>query len=420
MIVHKFGGAAVKDANGVINLSEILKDRQEHKVVVVSAFGKTTNNLEKLTYYIYNRNEEKFKEKLKTIRDYHYNIMYGLFSENNDIFITIDQIFKLLESSFRVDYQSYDYLYDQVVSLGEIISTKVVHAYLEQKGMPYDWMDIREFLKTDETYREANVDWSKSEKLINEGFDYSVKSIVTQGFIAGSKKGNSTTTTLGREGSDYTAAILGNILNSEQVITWKDVPGILNADPRYFDNAEKLKEISYQEAIELTYYGAKIIHPKTIKPLIIKDIPLYVKSFLYPGSEGTLISQFASFDEGIPVFIMKEMQMLISVQPRDFSFIFEEQLSKIYQKFAEHRVKVNLMQNSAITFTVSVDTENPRISELLEDLRNDFKVLYNKGLALITIRHYTEQAVNDLLNNRKVLIEQRSRHTAQFIIEDQK
>jgi len=390
----------------------------EEKVVVISAFGKTTNNLEDLTSYIYYREKEKFEEKLKAIHDYHNAIMNGLFAENNKIFTEIDKLFKTLENSYGFEHQGYDHLYDQIVSIGEILSTKVVQAFLIQDGIPCQWLDIRNFLKTDNTYREAVVKWSKSGKLIHEGFKCADKSIVTQGFIAGGEHGNSTT--LGREGSDYTAAILGNILNAEQVITWKDVPGVLNADPRYFDTARKLKELSYQEAIELAYYGAKIIHPKTIRPLINKNISLYVNSFLYPDSEGTLISKFTSFDENIPVFIMKEEQMLISIQPRNFSFIFEEQLSSIYQKFAEHRVKVNLMQNSAITFTVSVDAENPRISQLLKDLKNEYKVLYNKGLELITIRHYTEKAVNDLLKNRKVLVEQRSRHTAQFIIEDQK
>jgi len=418
MIVHKFGGAAVKDANGVKNLSEILRTRPETQVVVISAFGKTTNNLEELTSYIYSRDEKSFNEKLKTIRDYHYNLMYGLFAENNKIFIEIEQLFKTLENSYDFDHKGYDHLYDQVVSIGELLSTKVVQAFLVQEEIPCQWLDIRKFLETDSTYREAVVNWDKSEKLISEGFKCTDGSIVTQGFIAGDEYGHSTT--LGREGSDYTAAILGNILNSQQVVTWKDVAGVLNADPRYFDSARKLKEISYQEAIELAYYGAKIIHPKTIRPLIDKNIPLYVNSFLAPESTGTMISKFPSFNEKIPIYIMKEKQMLISIQPRDFSFIFEEQLSSIYKKFAVHRVKVNLMQNSAITFTVSIDAENPRVSQLLEDLKKDYKVLYNKGLALITIRYYTEDAMNDLLKNRKVLVEQRSRHTAQFIIEDQK
>jgi len=416
MIVHKFGGAAVKDTNGVKNLFEILRTRQERKVVVISAFGKTTNNLEELSSYIYNREKEKFEEQLKAIRDYHYKIMYGLFVENSTIFTEIDQLFKTLNGAYDFDHRDYDYLYDQVVCIGELLSTKVVQAFLAQEGIPCQWVDIRKFLKTDSTYREAIVNWDKSEKIIRKEFNCVNESIVTQGFIAGNEQGDSTT--LGREGSDYTAAILGNILNSEQVITWKDVTGVLNADPRYFERARKLEEISYQEAIELAYYGAKIIHPKTIRPLINKNIPLYVNSFLYPESKGTMISKFTSFDENIPIYIMKEKQILISIQPRDFSFIFEEQLSRIYQKFAQYRVKVNLMQNSAITFTVSVDAENPRVSQLIEDLGNNYKVLYNKGLALITIRHYTEEAMKDLLKNRKVLVEQRSRHTAQFIIED--
>ncbi len=416
MIVHKFGGAAVKDSRGVKNLSDILRGRQERKVVVISAFGKTTNNLEELTSYIYNKEKVKFEEKLKAIHDYHYEIVNGLFAENNAIFTITGQLFETLANSYDFDHRGYDHLYDQIVSIGEILSTKVVQAFLVQEGIPCQWIDIRKFLKTDSTFREAIVNWDKSEKLIHENFNFESTTIITQGFIAGNEYGD--TTTIGREGSDYTAAILGNILNSEQVVTWKDVSGVLNADPRYFDNARKLKEISYQEAIELAYYGAKIIHPKTIRPLINNNIPLYVNSFLHPEEKGTMISKFTSYDENIPIYIMKENQLLISIQPRDFSFIFEEQLSSIYQKFAKHRVKVNLMQNSAITFTVSVDADNPRVYQLLKDLKNDYKVLYNTGLALITVRHYTEEAIDNLLKDRKVLVEQRSRHTAQFVIEE--
>lgn len=415
MIIHKFGGAAVKDAEGVINLSEILKGRSERKIVVISAFGKTTNNLEELTNFSFNNEKENFQEKLETIRDYHLDIITELFPPDHSIYTEIKELFSQLESLFNLDHNGYDHLYDQIVSFGELLSTKIVHAFLKMQSLYFDWMDIRRYLITDKTYREANINWSDSEKYVKKYFDLDKKDMITQGFIGGDLNGNSTT--LGREGSDYTAAVLGYFLNADQVIIWKDVPGVLNADPRFFQNTRKLDKVSYQEAIELAYYGAKIIHPKTIKPLKNKNIPLMVYSFVHPDCPGTVISEHSTSDTSIPVFIVKEQQMLISISPRDFSFIFEEQLSNIYQKFAEHRVKVNLMQNSAITFTVSVDKDNPRVTTLIDDLKQDYRILYNEDLELITIRHYTEDSIREILKGRKVLVEQRSRHTAQFILE---
>jgi aspartate kinase len=417
MIVHKFGGAAVKDALGVRNLFSILKEWKEDKVIVVSALGKTTNELEILTKAIFENNQPLFKNQLEKIQNYHLQVANDLFSEKTDIHNEIDSVFQLIKSTANEKHTDYDFLYDQVVSLGEVLSTKIVSAYLNKMGLTTQWTDIRKFLITDHIYREANVNMDLSSNAIKKSFNYSPDQVIlTQGFIGGTQEGN--TTTLGREGSDYTAALLANILDAEKVVVWKDVPGILNADPRYFDETEKLDEISYQEAIELAFYGAKIIHPKTIKPLQNKSIPLLVKSFLDPASDGTLISGFESYTQGKPVFIVKTNQILISVVPKDFSFVFEERLSKIYHLFAQHRIKVNVIQNSAINFTVSADENNPRISQLLDDLRREFRVLYNSGLELITIRHYTEEAVKKVLANRKVLIEQRSRHTAQFLIQN--
>jgi aspartate kinase len=418
MIIHKFGGAAVKDANGVRNLSEILKNRQENKVVVISAFGKTTNNLEELTLFAYRKEADRFESQLKVIRDYHLDIVQNLFSGNHFIFNEIDSFFSEIESYYNLDYREYDHLYDQIVAYGELLSTKVVQAYLRDIGMPYEWLDIRKCLITDETYREANILWFESEGLVQQRINSTQDQIITQGFIACNRRGE--TTTLGREGSDYTAAVLGYVLKADQVIIWKDVPGVLNADPRYFKETRRLNEISYQEAIELAYYGAKIIHPKTIKPLKNRNIPLMVYSFIHPASPGTIISDDSSSDDNIPVFIVKKEQILISISPHDFSFIFEEELSKIYQRFAEYRVKVNLMQNSAITFTVSVDRDNPKIALLIDELRKEYKILYNENLELITVIHYTEVSLKEVVKNRKILIEQRSRDTAQFILENKK
>ncbi len=417
MIVHKFGGAAVKDSEGVRNLYNILKNRNEEMIVVVSALGKTTNNLEILTDAIYSRDQEKFNEQLESIWKYHKDVLDGLFLSDDKLYSETEGIFENIRKIASVEHRNYDFLYDQVVSLGEILSTKIISAYLNEMGLPCKWMDIRKHFITDNLFREANVNMEMTISELQLNFKNSVSEILlTQGFLGGTDEGYSTT--LGREGSDYTAALIANIMDAEKVIVWKDVPGVMNADPRYFESTEKLDEISYQEAIELAYYGAKIIHPKTIKPLQNKTIPLYVKSFLNPESSGTVISQKYDYKMDKPVFIVKKNQILISVLPKDFAFVFEERLSKIYHLFAYHRIKVNLIQNSAINFTVSADGNNPRVPQLMEDMRQEFKVLYNSGLELLTIRHYNEEAIEKVIKNRKVLVEQRSRHTAQFLIEE--
>ncbi len=416
MIVHKFGGGAVKNASGVENIYEILKNRNEQKVVVLSAFGKTTNKLELVSDAIFYGNNKKMTELAEEIREYHVEIINAILPSDNKLHKEIKDIFQKIYKIATVEHNNYDFLYDQVVCLGEILSTKIVGAYLEYKGFKIRWIDIRNCLITDNLFREANVNLEITTPAVKEQFlSNTDELILTQGFLGGTEEGYSTT--LGREGSDYTAALLANILDARETIVWKDVPGILNADPRYFDNTEKIDEITYHEAIELAYYGAKIIHPKTIKPLQNKSIPLFVKSFVEPDSRGTKISDISNFTHGVPVYIKKENQMLLSIVPRDMSFVFEERLSKIYKLLAFHRIKVNLTQNSAINFTVSIDEQNLHIPEFIEELKKEFKVLYNKGLELITIRHYNEKAINKIIKGRSVLVEQRSRHTAQFLLE---
>ncbi|MFP4604467.1 MAG: aspartate kinase [Bacteroidales bacterium] len=416
MIVHKFGGGAVKNASGVENIYEILKNREEQKVVVLSAFGKTTNKLELVSDAIFYRNNKKLAELAEEIREYHVEIINAILPPDNKIHKEIKDILQKIHKIATVEHNNYDFLYDQVVCLGEILSTKIVGAYLEYKGFKIRWIDIRNCLITDNLFREANVNLEITTPAVKKQFlSNTDELILTQGFLGGTEEGYSTT--LGREGSDYTAALLANILDARETIVWKDVPGILNADPRYFDNTEKIDEITYHEAIELAYYGAKIIHPKTIKPLQNKSIPLFVKSFVEPDSRGTKISDISNFTHGVPVYIKKENQMLLSIVPRDMSFVFEERLSKIYKLLAYHRIKVNLTQNSAINFTVSIDEQNLHIPEFIEELKKEFKVLYNKGLELITIRHYNEKAINKIIKGRSVLVEQRSRHTAQFLLE---
>jgi len=416
MIVYKFGGASVRNAEGVKNLVEILSRFQEAGVVVLSALGKTTNQLEKLTVSLFHQDQPGFTSRLGQIRDYHFRLMDDLFPADHPVYETAGAIFAGLEQSFNAGWSDYDFIYDQVVSRGEILSTQIVSAYIKRCGMDCRYEDIRQHLITDRVFREANIDWPATREAVSRNMrPFGREVLLTQGFIGGTRDGWSTT--LGREGSDYTAAILANIFDSEKLIIWKDVPGVLNADPRYFRDPEKLERISYQEAIELAYYGAKIIHPKTIKPLQNKGIPLQVKSFLEPEKEGTLIGEYEKNDGAKPIFIVKEDQVLISIQPRDFSFVIEEQLSKIYGVFARHRARINIMQNSALSFTVCVNDDYIRIPQLIDDLKGEYRVLYNRGLQLITVRHYNEHVLARIQKGRNVLVEQRSRHTAQFLME---
>jgi aspartate kinase len=416
MIIYKFGGASVRNVEGVQNLVSILSQYQEASVVVLSALGKTTNQLEKLTRALYHQNREGFASRLAQIREYHFDLLEGLFPGDDPVYEVIGDIFDALEQSFDAGWSDYDFIYDQVVSQGEILSTQMVSAYIKSRGISCRYEDIRQYLITDRVFREANIDWPATRQAVSDmAMPGNGEVILTQGFIGGTRDGESTT--LGREGSDYTAAILANLFDAQQLIIWKDVPGVLNADPRYFENPRKLERISYQEAIELAYFGAKIIHPKTIKPLQNKGIPLQVKSFLEPGEEGTLIGEYKKYDGEKPIFILKEDQVLLSILPRDFSFVVEEQLSKIYGIFARHRTRINIMQNSALSFTVCVNDDYIRIPGLIDDLKKQYRVLYNRGLQLITVRHYNETVLGQIQKGRHVLVEQRSRHTAQFLME---
>ncbi|MCF8336318.1 MAG: aspartate kinase [Bacteroidales bacterium] len=418
MVIYKFGGASVKDAEGVKNHRNILISHKEGRVIVISAFGKTTNKLEEITDAIYKKDQVRFNDRFRELKNYHHSIIKELFKGHEAVYEEVEYIFNAINRAFPEPWKHYDHLYDQIVSLGEILSTKIICAYLKHQHLNCQWIDIRENLITDDVYREASVDWESSQNRVSRNLVPTGSEIlITQGFIGGTYDGVSTT--LGREGSDYSAAILANILEAEKMIIWKDVPGVMNADPRYFQDASKLEKISFQEAIELAYYGAKILHPKTIKPLQNKKIPLYVKSFLEPGNKGTLIGEYNRYDEDKPIYILKKDQILISVLPRDFSFVFEETLSKIYSLFAKYRIKINLMQHSAINFTFCADMKNPYVFQLIEDLKEDYKVLYNTGLELLTIRHYTEQIIREVLKDRHILVEQRSRNTAQFLMEVQ-
>jgi aspartate kinase len=415
MKVYKFGGASVKDAEGIRNLARIVSEESGNLVVVVSAFGKTTSALEKvLKAWI--RGDKIYKILLEDIYKFHNSAVKELFTENSDAGGKIDISFSGLEEYFSSSgKKDYDFEYDQIVSWGEIWSTIIVAEYLKANFSKVEWIDIRGNLLTDDRFRDANILWSESTNRIKNIFDFKVNRIyVTQGFIGGTVGGQ--TTTLGREGSDYTAAIIANMLDAECVVVWKDVPGILNADPKWLADTQKLDEISYKEAVEMTFSGAKVIHPKTIKPLHNKNISLYVRSFLFPDESGTVIKADPTLKRIIPVFIKKEDQILISILPKDFSFVMGENLSLIFHSFLIHGIKVNLVEASAVSINVCVDDDRTKVEELINDLKAEFSTVYNENVEMLSIRHYTPEAVNRITTGRDILLEQRTRSTVRFVV----
>ncbi len=418
MQVFKFGGASVKDAAAVKNVSKILKKlTTKPTIVVVSAMGKTTNQLEQLVNaYFYKSSDPELI--LQQVKDYHYSIVNELFPDpSHRIYNELENTF--VEINWIIEEEpafGYNHVYDQIVCLGEIISTKIISAYLNETAVVNKWMDARGVIQTDNTYREGKVNYELSEALVAQQLlpvFKTVSVVVTQGFIGGTSE--NFTTTLGREGSDYTAALLAYFCNAESVTIWKDVPGILNADPKWFKNTRKIEEMTYHDAIELTYYGASVIHPKTIKPLQNKNIPLYVRSFLEPDAVGTIIRES---DKRLPIpsYIFKIDQILISIQPKDFSFIAEDNMSAIFSLFSKHMVHANVMQNSAINFSVCTDNDKQKVEPLIEELQQQFKVLFNTGLELLTIRNYDQKTIEKLTENKVILMEQRSRNTIQIVM----
>lgn len=418
MKVFKFGGASVKDADAVRNVAKVLKlFPKDRLVVVVSAMGKTTNALERLTDAFFYKKEDPVKV-LEEIREYHFGIMAGLFPKDHPVFDDIHNTFVELDWAIEGEpTHPYDHEYDQVVCMGEIISTKIVAAYLQQEGISANWCDVRDLVKTDNTYREGKVDWELTGKLVANHFSKGGNGsiTITQGFLGCTSE--NFTTTLGREGSDYTAAILAHCLGAESVTIWKDVPGVLNADPKWFDQTQLIGQLSYQDAIELAYYGATVIHPKTIKPLQNKNIPLYVRSFVKPEEKGTMISDLAS-PLPIPCFIFKVNQILISISPKDFSFIVEENFSDIFRLFSEHGVRINTMQNSAISFSICADNDERKVAGLVKALQDTYRVLYNELVELVTIRYYDQATIDRVTVGKKVLLEVKSRYTVQLVVKN--
>lgn len=408
MKVYKFGGASVKDADSIRNICQLLLSKGAGQLaIVVSAMGKTTNMLEKVVNDYY----EKKRVNLDAIKHYHYSILDDLFEKSHPIFDEVNNLFVEIEWAIEdAPTSTYAYEYDQIVSVGELLSTKIVSAFLNQEGFTNQWVDARDIIRTDNTHRNARIDWDLTPKQISK---YLTKGVyLTQGFIGCTSE--NFTTTLGREGSDFSAAILGFVLDAEEVTIWKDVDGMLNADPRYFDDAQLLHQLSFAEAIELAYFGAKVIHPKTIQPLKEKNIPLRVKSFLNPQNEGTVIFEDAEMKPFMPSFIIKENQILISISANDLSFIVEDHLSHIFSLFAKYGVAVNMMQNSAVSFSICVDNDSQKVTPLLSDLKKEYGVQYNDQLTLCTIRYYDQAAIDKVVDEKKIVLEQKSRHTVLF------
>ena len=417
MLVFKFGGASVKDADGLVNLANVVKRYNSNQLlVVVSAMGKTTNALEKLVKAYVDGNDDVYSI-FDDIKQYHDTILKALFEPLHPVFNEVANTFVEIDWVIEDEpHADYDFNYDQIVSIGELVSTRIVNAYLNNTGINSQWVDVRGYIHTDNTYREGIVQWEKTKTSIaNEIPVLLEKSImVTQGFLGGTSE--NFTTTLGREGSDYTAAIFAACLGAESVTTWKDVPGILNADPKFFKETVKFDELSYTEAIEMTYYGASVIHPKTIKPLQNSKIPLLVKPFGDPGAPGTIIKENAVNTYVKPVIILKQNQVLLSVSAKDYSFISENHLSEIFSLFAQNQIKINTMQTSALSFSVCFDFYEERFKKLLNLLNQNFNVKYNTGLSLITLRHYSDASLKELTDGKTVLLEQLSRNTIQLVV----
>ena len=415
MRVYKFGGASVKDAEGVRNLLAVLNTTgKDNTFLVVSAMGKTTNAMEAVVD-AYFKDKTSVKPAVQQVKEYHMGILRELFPEKQDpVYEKVQELFEEITGFLAWNKSpKYNFVYDQVVGYGELLSTTIVNAFLNKSGVSCEFLDVRNFIKTDSNYRDVKVNWEKTQERVSKGIQKG-KLYITQGFLGSDD--NNFTTTLGREGSDYTAAILAYCLNAESVTIWKDVPGVLNADPRYFEETQLLNKISYREAIELAFYGASVIHPKTLQPLQRKEIPLRVKSFLNPEDQGTTVGKGVKIAPEVPCFIVKKNQVLMKLSSLDFSFIVEDSIGDLFKLLHDYKMKVDLIQNSAISFSVCVDNSLGRLEDLLDHLKGKFKVVHYEGVSLYTIRHFNSEAIESLQNGREVLLEQRGRETIQLVV----
>jgi len=417
MKVYKFGGASVRSAEGIRNIVPIVSEINDNLFIVVSAIGKTTNAMEVVLDYFMKADHQASLNQLAEVEAYHYEIIDEIFDNsevgNEAVKPLFDELKRHITEGVGDDY---DRWYDCLVSYGELISTKIVSAFLIESGIDNAWLDMRKLLITDSNHREANVRMDESHERLQKAADFSQNRIyISQGFIGANIKGNPTT--LGREGSDYTAAVVGNLLNAESVTIWKDVPGILNADPRIFENTVLIPELTYLDAVELAYSGAQIIHPKTIKPLENKHIPLYVRPFGNPTEAGSVIKATTEKLIDVPVLILRKNQVLITIRPRDFSFVLEESLSKAFAMMNKHRLKVAMIQSSAISISVCVDNSR-YLTGALDELGNDFKVSYNDNLELLTIRGINDEIVEKTTAGRTILLAQRTRRSGRYLMKE--
>lgn len=417
MRIFKFGGASIKDAEAIRNVLHVLKTvGYNNSLIVASAIGKTTNALEAVINAYFNQPKE-LKNAIQTVKNTHLDIVNELFGNKNHlVFDKINVLFGEMEFFLSINKSpNYNFVYDQVVSYGEIVSTTILSYFFNEQNIECIWIDARNMIKTDTTYRDGTVDWEKTENNIKNQIQ-SEKLYITQGFIG--SDANHFSVTLGREGSDYSAAIFAYCLNAGSVTIWKDVPGVLNADPRYFEETILLNHISYREAIELAFYGASVIHPKTLQPLQRKEIPLYVKSFTNPTLAGTTVSKGVDLEPTVSCFIVKKNQLLVSFASKDFSFIMEDQVSEIFKLFAEQHIKVNMIQNSAISFTVCIEDKFCHFKELLDKLKDNFKIKCDYEVSLYTIRHFTEEAAQKIIADKTVLLQQISQSTMQIVTKE--
>ena len=413
MKVFKFGGASVKDAAGVKNVAKILsKYKEDEPLVVISAMGKMTNALEEVARAFYLKQDD-VSDKLNFVKEFHSKFLKELFEEGHPIFDAVSNLLVeiewALESESRPDYP---FEYDQIVSVGELLSTTIVSAYLKEIGIDNDWLDARDVIKTDNKHQSAVINWDLTTACIKEKVNTD-RLTITQGFIGCTSE--NFTTTLGREGSDYSAAIFATVLGAKKLVIWKDVIGVLHADPRYFDDAKKVEKLSFQEAIELAFYGASVIHPKTLQPLKRNRIPLQVRSFIDLEQKGTWVAEDEVTYPDTAFYILKKNQTLLSISARDLDFIVENHLSSAFLILAKYNAKVNLVQNSAVSCYFALDVDDLQIDALVEELSKHFKVKYNSGLDLLTVRHYHDEDVDLLLNDKEVLLTQKNRTTIQVL-----
>lgn len=415
--VFKFGGASVKDSNSIENVVEILKSHSSEKLlIVVSAMGKTTNKLENVVAL--RKDKAAWQEKLSEVKEAHYSVVQNLFGEDEMLAGILNDLFVEIEWAIEEQHENFDFVYDQVVGVGELVSTRILWHALNKNGIPCQWIDARDVIKTDEVYRESWVLWEETMKNIQTKVlpEFEAhKFVITQGFIGSTTENY--TTTLGREGSDYTGAIFSFGLDAVDMSIWKDVPGVLTGDPKKFANVIKLNKLSYREAIEMTYFGAKVIHPKTIKPLQNKNIPLFVRSFLQPEEEGTFVSSDVE-DHYPPIVSIQEDQTLVHISTKDYSFVAEHHMSLLFQELDKLRLKVNMMQNTAISFALCITDKENRSEEFCKGIEKTFKTSREKNLELITVRHYQKPLLESLKKGKIILLEQRIRETVQFVVKD--